>query len=100
MSKLYKINYIKTAVDDLEEIIIYISENDKLCVNNLIDVLDNGISQLTAFPFIGKIYNNAKLSNEYHMIIIEDYLVFYKVNGDIVEIYRIIHCKRNYKRLI
>ena len=100
MNKLYKINYIKTAIDDLEEIIVYINEKDSSCVSNLIDSLDTSINQLATFPFIGKSYNNAKLLNEYHIIIVEEYLIFYKINKDIVEIYRIIHGKRNYKHLI
>ena len=100
MKKTYKIIYIETALNDLEEIIIYVKDRNKSYVDKFINSLDNKINQLKQFPFMGKSYMNVRLHDEYRTINIDQYLVFYVIIDDIVEIRRIIHEKRDYNRFI
>ena len=100
MTKICNIEYLETAIKDLEEIIIYASENGKTYVNELIDELDDKISILKQFPNMGKVYNNIQLINKYHVILINQYLIFYMINNKSIVIHRIIHNKRNYMSFI
>ena len=100
MAKTFSLRYLETAINDLEEIIIYAMENGKTYVNKLIDDLDTQISILKIFPTMGKIYNNTKLSSEYRVIIIDQYLIFYTINANVIETHRIIYSKRNYLSIL
>ena len=82
MGKKYKLRYLKLAQSDLLDIVIYIS--GKLyapqAATELVDKLDKAISRLEQFPFSGHLYTNKyKLADEYRMLVVENYLVFYVV---------------------
>lgn len=69
----------------------------------LVDKLDKAISSLEQFPFSGHPYvNKYRLEDEYRMLIVGNYLVFYVVydSDGIVEIRRILYGKRNYEKLL
>jgi len=102
MTKTYKLRYLKLAQSDLLDIVDYIS--NQLCnpqaATHLVDKLDKAICCLEQFPFSGHLYKNTqKLEDEYRILVVENYLVFYVVCENIVEIRRIIYGKRNYEKL-
>jgi len=56
---------------------------------------------LADFPDMGANPRNRRLKSKgYKMLIIDDYLVFYVMIEEIVEIRRIISAKRNYIKLL
>lgn len=105
MGKKYKLRYLKLAQSDLLDIVSYISGqlSAPQAATELVDKLDKAISRLKHFPFSGHPYaNKHKLEDEYRILVIENYLVFYVVYDidGIVEIRRIIYGKRNYEKLL
>ncbi len=99
----YKLRYPELAQSDLVDIISYISNqlSAPQAAANLVDKLDRAISRLEQFPFSGHPYiKNQKLQDEYRMLIVENYLVFYVVYDNVVEIRRIIYGRRNYENLL
>ena len=103
MEKKYKIQYLELALSDLQDIVSYISRQlaASQATHDLIRKLDKAISNLEYFPFSGKSYSSDKrLKDEYRLLIVENYLVFYVVKDYIVEIRRIIYGKRKYDRLL
>lgn len=103
MENRYKLHYIELAISDLREIVHYISNQlfARQAAIELVDKLDKAISNLAHFPFSGHLYrNNHRLEDEYRVLVVERYVVFYVVYDDIVEIRRILYGKRNFEELI
>ncbi|MTI49899.1 MAG: type II toxin-antitoxin system RelE/ParE family toxin [Firmicutes bacterium] len=97
MSKKYEIRYLPIAERDLTEIIEYIQLDDPIAAIKFLDKIDSSISKLEEFPFIGKIPKDSRLEYlSYRILIIGNYLVFYVVQENTVEIRRILHGKRKY----
>jgi len=100
MEEKYKIEYLPSSAKDLTEIVDYIKIDSPQYVLNFLDKIDESISRLEQFPFIGVIPKDIRLQSlGYRILIIDNYLVFYVVFDDIVEIRRIISGKRKYEFL-
>lgn len=100
MGKKYQVRYLPSAEKDFLEIIEYIRVDNPTAAKNFIDQIDETISQLELFPLMGQIPKERRLqSQNYRMLIIGNYLVFYAVEGNVVEIRRILHGKRRYSFL-
>ena len=101
MSQKYKIRYLPAAVRDLATILEYIKKDNPDAALRLINEIDETILKLEDFPYMGVVPKDIRLKSlNYRMLIIENYLVFYIIKNDIVEIRRILHGKRKYSFLI
>lgn len=101
MDKKYRLEYLPAAQNDLMSIVEYIQVDDPLSAMNLIDVVDKSISKLAYFPYLGVIPKDIRLMHlDYRVLIIDNYLVFYVVLEEVVEIRRILHGKRQYSFLL
>ena len=97
----YRVEYLPLAAADVEEIFEYIATDAPEIAVELLDKFDASILHLESFPEMGTVAKNRRLANKgYRLLVIEDYLVFYVVLGDIVEIRRIVSGKRNYAELL
>lgn len=69
--------------------------------NGLLDKFDEAIARLELFPFSGPVARNMNgLKDEYRSLVVDNYIVFYVVLDDIVEIRRVLHGKRKYEDLM
>ncbi|MCC3372256.1 type II toxin-antitoxin system RelE/ParE family toxin [Cohnella sp. REN36] len=103
MEKKYRLRYLAVAQSDLIDIVQYISEQlfAPEAANHLIDKLDKAISNLQQFPFSGHHYRSiGKLKDDYRILVVENYLVFYIVMDNIVEVRRVLYSKRDYEKLL
>ena len=101
MSKKYRIQYLPVAQQDLINILEYISQDNPPAALKLINEIDEVLSKLEDFPLMGVTPKDLRLKSlNYKMLIVDNYLVFYVLKDDIVEIRRIIHGKRKYQFLI
>ncbi|HOR85469.1 MAG TPA: type II toxin-antitoxin system RelE/ParE family toxin [Bacillota bacterium] len=101
MERNYKIEYLPSSAKDLTEIVDYIKIDNPQSAMNFVEKVDESISSLERFPFLGVVPKDIRLQNlGYRMLIIENYLVFYVVLDDIVEIRRITSGKRKYDFLL
>ena len=97
----YSVEYLSLAYDDLDDIFTYIAADDTGAAAALLDEIDIAILHLEEFPDMGVNIKNRRLANKgYKMLVVNDYLVFYVVDGDVVEIRRIVSSKRNYTKLL
>ena len=101
----YKILRTDKADEQLRDIIFYIAE-DSGSVDialNYLDKLENAISNLSIFPNSGSTPRYAILRRQgYKVLIVEQHLVFYKVNdtSKTVIIYAVVDRRREFKNLI
>ena len=96
-----RIRYLPVAVRDMEEIFDYICQDNREAALKLLDKMDESIFKLSNLPFIGPIPKDIHLENKgYRILIVEEYLIFYVVKENAVEIRRILHGKRRYSFLL
>ena len=100
---MYKLKYLPLAVTDLHESTSHIADTLKVpqAAMDLLDTLDNSISRLQQFPYSCKIYQAEEpIETEYRMLSVKNYLVFYVVTENTVEIHRIIYARMDYNKFI
>ena len=97
----YRVEYLPVARDDLLEIFDYICRDNPTAAEEFIERIDKAISKLTNFPGLGVVPKDQRLQLlGYRMLIIDNYMAFYVVEEDVVEIRRIVHGKRRYSFLM
>jgi toxin ParE1/3/4 len=101
MNNKYNIYYLPATEKDLREIIEYIRIDSPTYVIKSLEQVDEAISRLEEFPFMGvKPKDNRLQYLSYRMLIIGNYLVFYVIKDNTIEIRRILHGKRKYNFLL
>lgn len=97
----YKIKIYSTAKMDLQDIISYLNTLSPQAAIKYYDLIVEKIGGLAEMPercpFVRDIVLKAK---GYRYLIIENYLVFFVVKADTVQIRRILYGKRNYEWLM
>lgn len=101
MNRKCEIYYLPSATNDLEEIIDYIKLDSPKSAVNMLNLIDETISKLGDFPEIGVVPKNRRLKKlGYRILIMGNYLAFYVIKDDMIEIRRVLHGNRNYKFLL
>lgn len=101
MQSKSKIKYSSAAVDDMDEIFSYISLDNIAAAEMLLAKLDREIKKLDSFPNMGSLLPEDEytiVQPGYRFIIINPYLVFYRLINNSIIIYRILHGRRDYLR--
>ena len=97
----YKIAILQIAREDIGEIFFYIAADSPKSALEMTDKITDKIDMLAELPLIGKIVpDNEMAKQEYRMLIINNYIVFYKVIDDEVVVYRVLHGMRDYPDLL
>ncbi len=94
----YKIKYLPVALKDLNDIIDYLAITlcNKKAALDFIDALNLSVSRLYSFPYSCRLYQSQSLLNsEYRVLPVENYLVFYVILENVVEIRRIVYARVN-----
>ena len=102
MSK-YIVEYSRDSRQDLIDIKRYIKYNlyEPDIANKLIAKIRNGINKLIDNPEIYPIKDDEFLKKlEIRKLIIDNYIIFYRIKSYNIEIVRIMYCKRNWMELI
>jgi len=100
---MYEIKYLPLARKDLADITNYIANHLKApkAAMDLLDSMDESISKLKQFPYSCKVYQPIKaLTDEYRMLPIKNYAVFYVVKTQVVEIHRIVYSRMDLSEII
>ncbi|WP_276357685.1 type II toxin-antitoxin system RelE/ParE family toxin [Cohnella caldifontis] len=100
MEEKLPIKYLPSAVQDLTDIVDYISIDNPTAAIQVINQIDESISILAHFPYSGVTPKVARLQLlNYRVLVVQNYLVFYVVETDFIEVRRILHAKRKYNFL-
>ena len=98
-----EIKYLPSFQQELNAIVDYITFTLEAprAASNLLDELEQSINDLKIFPLAHRLYRPLKpIPTEYRVLTVKNYLVFYVVLGETIEIHRIIYRKRNLSQLI
>ena len=97
----FKIRYLSTAENDLDDILTYILKDKPSAADSLLENFDSSISQLAFNPELGVVPKAERLKKlGYRILVVRKYLVFYVVKGKTVQIRRVIHGARQYGFLL
>ena len=90
------LEYSEQSIVDLDDIIAYIAKDSKSRALQYIDKMKSKIELLVHAPNIG-VACKAKNINKYcRILIFEDYLVFYTIKENYIQIKRVLHSSVNY----
>lgn len=102
---MYKLEYLPTALNDMVEIVKYISVELKnpIAANRLSEEFIKAAEGLTDFPYSNPVYTPMRpLKREYRKTVVENYIMFYWVDeaNKIITIARVLYGKRDYGKII
>ncbi len=103
MENKFKIIYLPVARKDLIEIVHYINNdlNAPISANNLLNEIEIAILRLADFPFsCPQYFGDKNLKNDYRYLAVKNYIIFYVIFKNTVEIRRIIYARRNINTII
>ena len=99
--EVYKVKIFPTAKQDLEEIIDYLNPLSPETALNYYDLLVKEISSLSTMPERCPHPKDLALAAKgYRYLIVKNYLVFYVISGNTVQIRRILYARRDYRALL
>lgn len=101
MGQRHKIRYTPVAMDDMDEMFSFISVDHVTGADTMLEKLDSQISMLAEFPNLGSVLSEDDYplaQRGYRFIVVQPYLVFYRVIEQKVVIHRILHGRRAYLR--
>lgn len=97
----YKINIFPTAKRDMEDVIAYLNTLSPEAALRYYDLLVDEIASLAKMPErCPRPKDLALAAKGYRYLIVQNYLVFYVVVGDTVQIRRILYARRDYQSLL
>lgn len=103
MERKFNLNIFPLAQNDMENIFKYIAVDlaSPTAANNLIDDFENAFENIRLFPescpFIQNEYVKDKTLRK---LVVNNYIVFYKVEDFEIQVVRVIYGMRNYKDLL
>jgi len=96
----YNVRFLQEALEDLEEIVLYIAQDSRKAALRMHDKIIEKANDLEVFPKRGRLVPDKKMSAAgYRMLGIKPYVAFYRVIGNNVFIYRVLHGATNYPLL-
>lgn len=97
----HEIKYTPVAVDDMDEIFSYISQDNIAAAEMMLEKINERIIKLAEFPNMGSVLSDEEytiIQSGYRFIVVHPYLVFYRIIDNTVIIHRILHSRRDYLR--
>lgn len=94
-----KIRYAPSAVRDLDDVLGYISKDNPEAAAKVASEIREGISLLAEFPFMGRTFKDSGFG-EHRALVFGNYLAFYVVAGEEIQIRRVLHGARRFEPLL
>ena len=93
-------HFLQEALDDLEEIVLYIAQDSSAAALRMHDKIIEKSNDLKIFPKRGRLIPDRKMAAAgYRMLGIKPYIAFYRIVDHNVFIYRVLHGATNYPLL-
>ena len=97
----YQVRLLSIAEEDFAEIVSFIAADNQKAAMNLANNIENNLKLLALNPKLGRIPRDVDIRKlGYRYLIVQNYLIFYKVENKSILIHRILHGARDYKSLL
>jgi len=89
------------AEQDLQELLLYVAAENPTAALALADKIEAEPAKLGTYPYLGKIPQDTHLAQlGYRVLVVGDYLLFYKITGRTILVHRILHGASDVPRLL
>jgi toxin ParE1/3/4 len=96
----YNVKLLRIAEDDLNEIVVYIASDRPSAAEDIGNKIEKNVGLLSKQPSLGRIPKEEELARlGYRYLVVENYLIFYKIEDRTVYVHRILHGARDYLSL-
>lgn len=97
----YQIRFLKIAEEDFTEVVSYIAADNPIAADAVANKIEKNLDLLSQNPKLGRIPRDEEIRNMgYRYIIVQNYIIFYKIESKTIYVHRILHSARNYKSLL
>jgi toxin ParE1/3/4 len=95
------VRLLAAAEKDFFDIVEYILAENQTAAIILAERIEKNLANLSEHPQLGRIPNDEQLIRlGYRYLVVQNYLIFYKLEERDIIVYRIIDGARNYKELL
>ena len=96
----YEVRLLRIAEDDFSDIVTYISSDRPSAAEALATKIERNLKLLSKNTHLGRVPKEEELSRlHYRYLVVENYLVFYTIEGHTIYVHRILHGARDYLSL-
>ncbi len=93
----HKVVFLAPALDDLEEIVLYIAKGSAGAALKIHDAIIAQSAKLAIFPKLGRLVPDRKLGERgFRILKISPYILLYRMVDETIFIYRVFHGARYY----
>lgn len=99
----YRIRYTRDAVDDLDSIFDYISDDNRDAAAGMLKRIENTILNLADNPRMGAVLPTNDLSlvePGYRRIVVRPYVIFYRIGKGEIFTARVLHYRQDWMNLL
>lgn len=99
----YKLLYLAAAEEDILSIVRFHAEKvGPASAREIYKTIQREIGRLQAFPLMGQIHPDSDLAvlGYRKLVLNKTYVAIYKLNGDVVTIYRVVNGTTDYPKLL
>jgi toxin ParE1/3/4 len=96
----HRVKLLRVAEDDFLEIVSYISADRPSAAEALATKIEKNLNLLSKNPRLGRVPKEDELNRlRYRYLVVENYLIFYTIEGQTIHVHRILHGARDYLSL-
>lgn len=97
----YQVRLLRVAEEDFTEIVSFIAADNPTAAEAMANKIEKNLGLLSENPNLGRIPREEEIKNlGYRYLIVQNYIIFYTVEGKTIFIHRILHGARDYKALL
>lgn len=97
----FTVRLLSIAEQDLQDIVAFVAADNVPAAVALADKIEGDLQRLARLPFLGRVPNDERLAAmAYRVLVVENYLIFYKITGKTVLVHRILHGARDLQTLL
>lgn len=93
-----RIRRLPRAIRDVDDIWLHIAADDPVAANRMVERLTAGVARLADYPESGTA--RPELGTGARSVVVGRYLVLYRINGECVDIVRVMHGAREIVRVL
>jgi len=96
----HNVKLLRIAEDDFSEIVSYISVDRPSAADALATKIEKNLNLLSKNPYLGRVPTEDQLNRlHYRYLVVDNYLIFYTIEGQIIYVHRMLHGARDYLSL-
>lgn len=97
----HRIRLLRIAEDDLIEIVTYVAADRPPAAEALASKIEKNLGLLAKNPQLGRVPREEELARmEYRYLVVDDYLIFYVIEGRTIFVHRSLHGARLLEALL